>query len=351
MDAQEATHILEEQRTRGLATIAEAPDAGALRAAEVAVLGRKSRYADVQRSLATLPSEDRKTVGKLANEVRSALETELERRREELARTDEERLLEADAVDVTLPGRQPRTGSLHPLTIVEQRIVDIFTRMGYRVAEGPEVETDWYNFQALNIPPDHPARTMKDSLFLDVAGRSDLLLRTETSAIQIRTMEKQQPPVYVVAPGRVFRRESADATHSSVFHQVEGLAVDEGLSFADLKGTLEAFAKAMFGPEQRIRLVPSYFPFVEPGAQVDVSCFICGGAGCRVCGNGWIEILGAGMVHPAVLENVGYDSERYTGFAFGLGIDRTAMPVYGITDIRLLYESDVRFLEQFGGVA
>jgi len=200
MDAQEATHILEEERTRGLALIADAPDAGALRAAEVAVLGRKSRYADVQRSLAALPPEDRKTVGKLANEVRSALETELERRRRELSRADEERLLEADAVDVTLPGRRPRTGSLHPLTIVEQRIVDIFTRMGYRVAEGPEVETDWYNFQALNIPPDHPARTMKDSLFLDVAGRSDLLLRTETSAIQIRTMEKQQPPVYIVAP-------------------------------------------------------------------------------------------------------------------------------------------------------
>jgi phenylalanyl-tRNA synthetase alpha chain len=351
MDAREATHILEEQRSRGLAMISEASGADPLRDAEFAVLGRKSPYAEVQRSLASLPPEDRKTVGKLANEVRSALERELERRREELSRADEERLLASDAVDVTLPGRRPRAGSLHPLTIVEQRIVDIFTRMGYRVAEGPEVETDWYNFQALNIPPDHPARTMKDSLFLDVEGRTDVLLRTENSAIQIRTMEKQEPPVYVVAPGRVFRRETADATHSSVFHQVEGLAVDEGLSFSDLKGTLESFAKAMFGPEQRIRLVPSYFPFVEPGAQVDVSCFICGGTGCRVCGNGWIEILGAGMVHPAVLENVGYDPERYTGFAFGMGIDRIAMPVYGMTDIRLLYESDVRFLEQFGGVA
>jgi phenylalanyl-tRNA synthetase alpha chain len=351
MDAPEATHILEEQRARGLAMIAEASDADALRAAEVAVLGRKSPYADVQRSLATLEPEDRKTVGKLANEVRSLLENELERRREELTRADEARLLASDAVDVSLPGRRPRTGSLHPLTIIEHRIVDVFTRMGYRVAEGPEVETDWYNFQALNIPPDHPARTMKDSLFLDVDDRTDVLLRTETSAIQIRTMETQPPPVYIVAPGRVFRRETADATHSSVFHQVEGLAVDEGLSFADLKGTLESFAKAMFGPEQRIRLVPSYFPFVEPGAQVDVSCFICGGTGCRVCGNGWIEILGAGMVHPAVLENVGYDPERYTGFAFGMGIERIAMTVYGMTDIRLLYESDVRFLEQFGGVA
>jgi phenylalanyl-tRNA synthetase alpha chain len=351
MEPQEALRVLEEQRERGLRLFADASDVDDLRDAEVAVLGRRSAYAEVQRSLASLPPEDRKAVGKRANDVRSALERALEARREELASVAEERLLAADAVDVTLPGRRPRAGSLHPLTIVEQRIVDVFTRMGYRVAEGPEVETDWYNFQALNIPPDHPARTMKDSLFLDVEARDDLLLRTETSAIQIRTMERQPPPVYIVAPGRVFRRETADATHSAVFHQIEGLAVDEGLSFADLKGTLESFAKAMFGPEQRVRLVPSYFPFVEPGAQVDISCFVCGGTGCRVCGNGWIEILGAGMVHPVVLENVGYDPERYTGFAFGLGIERVALPIYGIPDVRMFYENDVRFLEQFGGAA
>ncbi len=351
MDPQEAARVLSEQRDRGLRLAADAHTSEALREAEVAVLGRKSPYAEAQRSLAGFEAEDRKTVGRLANEVRGALEAALETRRAELARADEERLLAADAVDVTLPGRRPRAGSLHPLSIVEQQIVDVFTRMGYRVVEGPEVETDWYNFQALNIPPDHPARTMKDSLFLEVEGRDDVLLRTETSAMQIRTMERQDPPVYIVSPGRVFRRESTDATHSSVFHQVEGLAVDEGLSFAHLKGTLEAFAKAMFGPEQRVRLVPSYFPFVEPGAQVDVSCFECGGIGCRVCGNGWIEILGAGMVHPAVLENVGYDPERFTGFAFGMGIDRVAMPKYGIPDIRLLFDGDVRFLEQFGGVA
>jgi phenylalanyl-tRNA synthetase alpha chain len=284
----------------------------------------------------------------LANEVRSTLEAALDERRAGLAGSSEERLLRADAVDVTLPGRRPRPGSLHPLTIVRNQIVDVFTRMGYRVAEGPEIEDDWHNFEALNIPPDHPARTMKDSLYIDVPG---LLLRTETSAVQIRTMESQDPPVYVIAPGRVFRREAVDATHGSVFHQVEGLAVDECISFSDLKGTLEAFARAMFGSERRVRMNPDYFPFVEPGAQVAVSCFLCDGAGCRTCGNGWIELLGAGMVHPKVLENCGYDAERYTGFAFGIGIERVAMVRYGVNDLRLFYEGDVRFLEQFEGVA
>jgi phenylalanyl-tRNA synthetase alpha chain len=231
---------------------------------------------------------------------------------------------------------------------VEDRIVEIFTRLGYRVAEGPEIEDDWHNFEALNIPPDHPARTMKDSLYVDVPG---MLLRTETSAVQIRTMESQDPPVYVVVPGRVYRREAVDATHLSVFHQVEGLAVDEGITFSDLKGTLEAFYREMFGPEVRVRLAPDYFPFVEPGCQAAVSCFVCGGAGCRVCGNGWLELLGAGMVHPKVLENCGYDSERYTGFAFGVGIERVAMPLFGVNDMRLFVEGDVRFLEQFEGVA
>jgi len=220
--------------------------------------------------------------------------------------------------------------------------------MGYRVVEGPEIEDEWHNFEALNIPPDHPARTMKDSLYVDVPG---LLLRTETSAAQIRTMESQDPPIHVVCPGRVFRQETPDATHLPVFHQVECLAVDEGISFADLKGTLEAFAREMFGGDRRVRLNPDYFPFVEPGAQVAVSCFICDGVGCRTCGNGWIELLGAGMVHPKVLENCGYDSERYTGFAFGLGIERVAMVQYGVADMRLFVEGDVRFLSQFQGAA
>jgi phenylalanyl-tRNA synthetase alpha chain len=348
MDPADARRILEQERERGLAVIAEADSIDELEAAKTSVLGRKAKWSEVQKSLGSLGAEDRKQVGMLANDVRSTLEASLDERRAALAGSSEERLLQADAVDVTLPGRRPRPGSLHPLTIVRNQIVDIFTRMGYRIAEGPEIEDDWHNFEALNIPPDHPARTMKDSLYIDAPG---LLLRTETSAVQIRTMESQDPPVYVVAPGRVFRREAVDATHGSVFHQVEGLAVDQGISFSDLKGTLEAFARAMFGPERRVRMNPDYFPFVEPGAQVAVSCFLCDGAGCRTCGNGWIELLGAGMVHPKVLENCGYDAERYTGFAFGMGIERVAMVRYGVNDLRLFYEGDVRFLEQFEGVA
>jgi phenylalanyl-tRNA synthetase alpha chain len=348
MDPQEARRVLEAERARGLALIAEAGSMEALEAAKVAVLGRRSPWSEVQRSLGRIPDADRKAVGKIANEVRRALEAALDEKRVGLAEGDERRLLEADSVDITLPGRRPREGSLHPLTIVEDEIVEVFTRMGYQVAEGPEIEDEWHNFEALNIPADHPARTMKDSLYVDVPG---LLLRTETSAVQIRTMESRRPPVYVVAPGRVYRREAVDATHSSVFHQVECLAVDEGISFSDLKGTLEAFARAMFGPDERVRLNPTYFPFVEPGAEVEVVCFHCHGKGCGVCGCGWIELLGAGMVHPSVLENCGYDAERYTGFAFGTGIERVAMARYGIQDIRLFADGDVRFLEQFQGAA
>ena len=337
MDPAEARDTLRGERARGLEAIAAASSLDELEQAKVALLGRKGPWSVVQRSLGMLEPDARREIGRLANEVRSALEG-----------SAEDDLLRDDRVDVTLPGRRPRPGSLHPLTIVQSQIVDVFTRMGYRVAEGPEIEDDWHNFEALNIPPDHPARTMKDSLYIDVPG---LLLRTETSAVQIRTMESQEPPVYVVAPGRVYRREAVDATHGSVFQQVEGLAVDEGISFSDLKGTLEAFAKALFGPARRVRLDPDYFPFVEPGCQVAVSCFLCDGVGCRVCGNGWIELLGAGMVHPKVLENCGYDPERYTGFAFGVGIERVAMVRYGVNDLRLFYEGDVRFLEQFEGVA
>jgi len=339
---------LDQEQERALALIAEAGDLASLDSAQVAVLGKKSPYTALQRSLGSLDEEQRKLVGRRANDFRAAVEQALAERREILEREAEAAMLEEDAVDISLPGRRLRQGSLHPLTITEYQIVDTFISMGYRVAEGPEIETDWYNFTALNIPADHPARTMKDSLYVDIPG---MLLRTETSAVQIHTMESQEPPVYIVAPGRVYRRETTDATHSPVFHQIEGLAVDEGITFSDLKGTLEAFAKAVFGEGMRVRLVPSYFPFVEPGAQVDVSCFKCGGEGCRVCGNGWIEVLGAGMVHPAVLENVGYDSERYTGFAFGMGLERVAMLRYGIPDIRLFYEGDDRFLSQFGGAS
>ena len=346
MDPQEARRILDEERERGLSMIASADSSEALETAKVGVLGRKSPFSQVQRSLGSFGPEDRKRLGMAANELRDDLQAALDERRRALAGADEALLLEADRIDVTLHGRRLRTGSLHPLTIVEDEIVGIFTRMGYRVQEGPEIEDDWHNFEALNIPPDHPARTMKDSLYVEIPG---LLLRTETSAVQIRTMESQEPPVYIVAPGRTYRREAVDATHLSVFHQVEGLAVDEGISFADLKGTLETFARALFGPDRRVRMNPDYFPFVEPGCQVAVSCFKCDGTGCALCGNGWIELLGAGMVHPNVLENCGIDPERYTGFAFGLGVERVAMVRYGVSDMRLFVEGDVRFLKQLQG--
>jgi phenylalanyl-tRNA synthetase alpha chain len=350
-DPADALRILEGELERGSSALALAEVVEELERLHAEILGRKSRWSEVQRSLGALGNDDRKTVGKRSNEVRAALEAVYRERKEELQGRAEDELLVADAVDVTLPGRRARPGSLHPLTIVEAEIVEIFTRMGYRVVEGPEVETDWYNFQALNIGPDHPARTVKDTLYVDLPGGPNLVLRTETSAMQIRTMEQQEPPVYVISPGRVYRRETPDPSHLPVFQQVEGLAVDEGITFADLKGTLEAFAREMFGTDTRVRLSPDYFPFVEPGAQLAVSCFLCGGSGCRTCqGTGWIELLGCGMVHPAVLENVGYDSERYTGFAFGMGVERVAMPRFGIGDIRQFVEGDVRFLDQFASV-
>src|SRR5438067_6400813 len=348
MDASDALRTLEEELERGLAGMAGASTLDELEAAHTAAVGRRSKWAEVQKGLRSLEQDDRKAVGQRANDVKTSLDAVHEERKQSLRDQAEGSLLDADAVDVTLPGRRLRPGSLHPLTIVEDEIVDVFTRMGYRVVEGPEVETDWYNFQALNIGPDHPARTVKDTLYVDPPGRSDHPARTETSAMQIRTMEAQQPPVFIVSPGRVYRRETPDPSHLPVFHQVEGLAVDEGITFGDLKGTLQAFAKAMFGEDVRIRLTPDYFPFVEPGAQLAVSCFICDGVGCRTCqGTGWIELLGCGMVHPAVLENVGYDSERYTGFAFGMGVERVALLRAGVPDMRMFVEGDVRFLEQF----
>ncbi len=351
MDPAEMLGALETERSRGLEAFAAAATVDELDAAQVAVIGRRSALAELQRSLGGLDEAQRRTLGARVNAVRAELQELLDARRAELAGAAETSLLEAERIDMTLPGRRPRPGSLHPLTLVERQIVGVFTSMGFRVVEGPEIEDDWHNFQALNIPPDHPARTMKDSLYVAIPGHPELLLRTETSAAQIRTMQSQPPPVYIVSPGRVYRRETTDATHLPVFTQVECLVVDEGITFAHLKGTLEVMAKALFGERRRVRLGPAYFPFVEPGAEVGVSCFRCDGVGCPVCGNGWIELLGAGMVHPNVLENCGYDSERYTGFAFGLGVERTALFRYGIPDIRLLIDGDVRFLEQFGVVA
>ena len=352
MEASEALRTLDAELERGRQLFAGAGTLEELERAHTSVMGRKSTFGEVQRSLGRLNEDERREVGRRANEVRTELQSALDARRNELQAGERREQLERDRVDVTLPGRKPRPGSLHPLSIVEREIVEVFIRMGYRVVEGPEVETDWYNFTALNIPEDHPARGEKDTIYVDVPGRSDLLLRTETSAMQIRTMERQDPPVYVIAPGRVFRQDTPDPTHMPVFHQVEGLAIDEGLSMTDLRGTLAAFARAMFGEQVRTRFTPDYFPFVEPGGQLSVTCFVCNGIGCRTCGDtGWIELLGCGMVHSNVLENVGYDSERYTGFAFGLGIERVALARYGIPDIRLLYSGDVRFLSQFTGAS
>jgi phenylalanyl-tRNA synthetase alpha chain len=348
MDTSEMRRTLDQERTRGLGAFAAASSVEELDAASVSILGRRSALGEVQRSLGSLEEEDRRELGKLVNEVRTRLTEARDERRAGLEGAAEAGLLAADGVDLTLPGRRPPVGSLHPMTLVEDEIVEVFLRLGFRVAEGPEIEDDWHNFQALNIPIDHPARTMRDTLYVSIPGHPELLLRTETSAVQIRTMQSQPPPVYIGAPGRVYRRETADAIHLPVFAQVEALVVDEGITFADLKGTLEAMARGLFGPERVIRLKPSYFPFVEPGVGVEVSCFKCGGVGCPTCGNGWIELLGAGMVHPKVLENCGYDSERYTGFAFGLGVERVAILKYAIPDMRMLIDGDVRFLEQFG---
>ncbi len=349
MDVADALRTLEDASRRGLEVIAAASSLDELEEAERSVLGRKGPVSEVQRALGKLPEDDRRTLGRAVNEAFQAIRAAVADRESTLRAEADRTVGERDRIDVTLPGRRPPLGGLHPLTQTERRIIGAFTGLGYRLVEGPEIETDWYNFESLNIPLDHPARTEQDTLYPDVPGRSDLVLRTQTSNVQVRTMETQEPPIYVVTVGRCYRRDVPDATHSPVFHQVEILAVDEGISLADMKGTLEAFARAVFGPDQRVRLRPGYFPFVEPGAEVDVSCFLCGGEGCRVCDEGWIEILGAGMVHPKVLEAGGIDPERYTGFAAGLGIERITMLRHGVPDIRLFFDGDVRFLSQFAG--
>ena len=311
--------------------------------AKVKFLGKKGDLTLVLRSMGQLPSEERPLFGKLVNEVRDELESAWGQREDKLAREEEERRLLQEGLDISLPGRITRRGAIHPITRIINEAKVIFMQMGYEIVEGPEVELDYYNFEALNIPPDHPARDMQDTFFIT----EKLLLRSQTSPVQIHTMEGRKPPIRIVAPGKVYRADS-DITHSPMFHQIEGLVVDKGITFADLKGTLQLFAERMFGPDTKIRLRPSYFPFTEPSAEVDVSCIMCAGAGCRVCKEtGWLEILGSGMVHPHVLEKVGYDPREITGFAFGVGVERMAMLKYGINDIRLLFENDVRFLQQF----
>ena len=296
------------------------------------------------RKLGSLPAEERPAAGQLLNRLKNTITEAVETRQRELKEGQTERRLREESLDVSLPGLELGHGTVHPIRRVLREMEEIFVRMGFSVLLGPEIETDYYNFEALNIPKGHPARDDQDTLYLG----GNLLLRTHTSPVQIRTMEQHQPPLRIVVPGRVYRRDSVDATHSPMFHQVEGLVVDEGISMADLKGTLEVFFQELFSSDTKVRLRPSYFPFVEPGAEVDISCIFCSGSGCRVCKrSGWIEILGAGMVHPKVFSMVGYDPERYTGFAWGMGIDRIAILKYQVSDMRLFFENDTRFLSQF----
>jgi phenylalanyl-tRNA synthetase alpha chain len=316
----------------------------------VRYLGKKSQLTKILRSLATLPLEERKKAGALANQIKASLEENLEQKRQVLGKAELVTTKE-EPIDITLPGRPFPVGRLHPITQTVTEICDIFVSMGFQVVEGPEAEWDYYNFEALNIPRHHPARDTMATLWVDAeteSGERNMLLRTHTTAVDIRVMEQMSPPIRVVMPGKVYRYEASDATHTPMFHQIDGLAVDKGITMAELKGTLYEFARRFFGEERKVRFRCDYFPFVEPGVEMAIECLVCGGAGCRLCGNsGWIEILGAGMTHPRVLERCGLDPQVYTSLAFGMGIDRLPMLRYGIDDTRLFYGSDLRFLRQF----
>ncbi len=324
----------------GLAELSAAGDGDAVNEITVKYLGRKGVVTRFLRNISQLPPEERPTAGKKANQVKKALD---EAARQALDRIAAQQDLAADQLDVSLPGRPLNRGTLHPVTRITNEICGIFSRLGFDVAEGPEIETDYYNFEALNIPKNHPARDMQDTFYIS----ENIVLRTHTSPTQPRVMEKQQPPVRIVAPGKVYRCDS-DLTHTPMFHQVEGLLVDRNISFGDLKGILTTFVHQMFDKQTSLRFRPSFFPFTEPSAEVDILCVMCRGKGCRVCSRtGWLEVLGSGMVHPAVFENVGYDTDKYTGFAFGMGVERIAMLKYGVDDIRKFFENDLRFLRQF----
>jgi phenylalanyl-tRNA synthetase alpha chain len=347
---------LEQMRDSALAEIADASDLDALDGVRVAYLGKKGSLTAILRGLGSLSPEEKPVVGKASNEVRQELEAAIDERKAALSHDALSTKVAEDAVDVTLPGRKRVGGREHLIQMITREIVEIFVGLGYEIAEGPEVELDYYNFTALNHPPAHPARAASDTFYIkdlsedgqDATGETDVLLRTHTSPVQIRAMEHRQPPVYVLAPGRVYRRDIADPSHLPQFTQVEGLVVDEGITLGDLKGTLDYFCKEMFGHDRRTRFRPHFFPFTEPSAEVDVSCGICDGAGCRFCKEtGWLEILGCGMVDPNVFGYVEYDTERYTGFAFGMGVERIAALKYNIPDLRMLVEGDMRFLRQF----
>jgi phenylalanyl-tRNA synthetase alpha chain len=331
---------IEQIKEEALKELEDASDAESIKAISVRYLGRKGAVTQYLRNVSKLPKEIRPKAGKKANETKKNLETLFKKTLKQLEAAADE----ADGrLDVSLPGRGVPLGSLHPITQITQQITNIFVRLGFDVAEGPEIETDYYNFEALNIPKNHPARDMQDTFYIS----KNIVLRTHTSPTQPRIMEKQKPPVRIISPGKVYRCDS-DLTHTPMFHQVEGLLVDKNISFGDLKGILTTFVHQMFDPDTRLRFRPSFFPFTEPSAEVDIQCVICKGDGCRVCSKtGWLEVLGSGMVHPAVFENVGYDTTRYSGFAFGMGVERIAMLKYGIDDIRKYFQNDLRFLRQF----
>ncbi|WP_296627830.1 phenylalanine--tRNA ligase subunit alpha [uncultured Negativibacillus sp.] len=335
---------LEAIEKQAFAELESAQDLKALDAVRVKYLGKKGELTAILKQMGKLSAEERPVIGQLANQIRAQIEEKLEETKTELEGKMLDQRLATETLDVTMPGKRSVLGKKHPISIVLDELKEIFMGMGFDVAQGPEVELDYYNFEALNIPKDHPARDTQDTFYIN----DNVVLRTQTSPMQIRVMEKQKPPIRIIAPGRVYRSDALDATHSPLFHQVEGLVVDKNITMADLKGTLEVFVKRLYGEDSVVRFRPHHFPFTEPSAELDVQCFNCHGEGCRLCkGEGWIEILGCGMVHPKVLENCGIDPEEYSGFAFGIGLERLVMRRYNIDDLRLFYENDVRFLNQF----
>lgn len=336
--------ILEKIKKNAIEELNNVVDKETIENIRVKYLGKKGELTKILRGMGGLTSEERPIIGKLANEIRKNIEEIIEGSLKEIKEKEKNTKLSEETIDISLPGKRQYLGKRHPLEQTLDKMKEIFINMGFTVEEGPEIELDYYNFEALNIPKNHPARGEQDTFYIN----DHVVLRTQTSPIQIRTMENQEPPIKMIAPGKVYRSDSVDATHSPIFYQMEGLVIDKGITFADLKGTLEMFAKKMFGEDLKTKFRPHHFPFTEPSAEMDATCFVCHGEGCKVCkGEGWIEILGCGMVHPQVLKNCGIDPEVYSGFAFGFGVDRMVMQKYGIDDIRLLYESDMRFLNQF----
>lgn len=336
-----ALKTIQEQAAQSLAAVS---DPRLLEELRVRYLGKKGELTAILKQMGSLSAEERPKVGQLANEVRAAIEQLIDQKAAEIKLAVQQKKLESEHLDVTMPGKAAPLGKAHPLTKVLDEVKEIFLGMGFSIAEGPEVELDYYNFEALNIPKNHPARDTQDTFYIS----DNVVLRTQTSPVQVRTMERQKPPIRIIAPGRVYRSDAVDATHSPLFHQIEGLVVDKDVTMADLKGTLEMFVKRLYGEESVVRFRPHHFPFTEPSAELDVQCFSCHGEGCRLCkGEGWIEVLGCGMVHPNVLSICGIDPEEYSGFAFGIGLERIVMRRYNIDDLRLFYENDVRFLDQF----